>query len=249
MTTPTISNEAKLIQAAESAAKSSAASSASGGTGSSGSGSLSTSALSSLADNYTTFLTLLTTQLKNQDPSSPMNTDTFTSELAQFAGVEQQVETNSNLSSLISLNEDGQLSTDSSLVGKTATANTTTLPLQSGSASLSFSGSPGETVAIAVANASGTIVKDAVMTAGSGTNTWTWNGTDNNGNQLSDGAYNVSVETIGSSGTTSDVPFTVTGTITGMTKGASGMEAQMGSANIPMSDITNLSSGTGSTGS
>ncbi|MBL7236461.1 MAG: flagellar biosynthesis protein FlgD [Komagataeibacter hansenii] len=250
MTTSSISSETQLLQAAESSAKSSANTAATTSTSdSSTASSSSASALSSLADNYTTFLTLLTTQLKNQDPSSPMSTDTFTSELAQFAGVEQQVETNKNLTTLISLNEDGQLTSDSSLVGQTATADSTTLPLQSSSASLSFSGTSGETVAIAVANSSGTIVKDAVVSATNGTNTWTWDGTDNSGNQLSDGSYSVAVETIDSSGDTSAVPFTVNGTITGVTKGSSDMEVEMGSAEIPMSDVTNVSGSSSSTGS
>lgn len=246
-TTSRVSNENQLIQAAEAAAKSAANTSASG-SASSSSGTAN-SALSSLANNYTTFLSLLTTQLQHQDPSSPMNTDTFTSELAQFAGVEQQVETNTKLASLISLNESGQMSNNSTLVGHKATANTTTLPLQNSSASLSFSGTAGSTVAIAVANAAGTIVKDVVATAANGTNNWTWDGTDNNGNQLSDGAYSVSVQTISASGTTSSVPFTVTGTITGIQKGASDMEVEMGNATIPMSNVTNISSTTTGTGS
>ncbi|MBB2203570.1 flagellar hook assembly protein FlgD [Gluconacetobacter takamatsuzukensis] len=243
-TTSTLTNEYKLLQASEAAAKSSASTAASGG--SSASTSTANSALSSLADNYTTFLTLLTTQLKNQDPSSPMNTDTFTTELAQFAGVEQQVETNTKLASLISLNEGSQLSSDSSLVGQQATANTTTLPLQNGAASLTYTGTAGETVGIAIANSGGTIVKDAIVTANSGSNTWTWDGTDNSGNKLSDGAYSVSVNTVDSTGTTSVLPFTVTGTITGVQKGTSDMNIQMGDATIPLSDITNLSSATGS---
>ncbi|GAB6969152.1 flagellar hook capping FlgD N-terminal domain-containing protein [Komagataeibacter kakiaceti JCM 25156] len=250
MTTSSISSESQLLQAAESSAKSSAnTAAASASSSTSTSASSSTAALSSLADNYTTFLTLLTTQLKNQDPSSPMSTDTFTSELAQFAGVEQQVETNQNLATLISLNEDSQMTSDTSLVGQTATADSTTLPLQNGSASLSFSGTSGETVAIAVANSSGTIVKDAVVTANSGTNTWTWDGTDNSGNTLSNGAYSVAVETIDSSGTTSAVPFTVNGTITGVTKGTSDMEVEMGTADIPMSEVTNISGSSSNTGS
>ena len=78
-----------------------------------------------------------------------MSSDSFTSELVQLAGVEQQVETNSKLSSLISLNESGQLSADSALVGSQATANSTTLPLQNSSATLNYKGSSGQTVAIA----------------------------------------------------------------------------------------------------
>ncbi|GBQ34530.1 flagellar biosynthesis protein FlgD [Gluconacetobacter azotocaptans] len=244
MATSAITNENTLIRAAEASARSAANSSATSASGTSSS----TAALTSLADNYTTFLTLLTTQLQHQDPSSPMSSDTFTQELAQFAGVEQQVQTNKNLASLISLNEGSQLTSDASLVGQTATANTTTLPLQNGSASLSFEGSSGQTVAIAVANSAGVIVKDVVASASNGTNTWTWDGTDNNGNQLSNGAYSVAVETVSSSGTTSDVPFTVSGTITGVAKGDSDMEVEMGDAHIPLSDVTNVSSATTSTG-
>lgn len=178
-----------------------------------------------------------------------MSSDSFTSELAQFAGVQQQVETNTKLDSLISLNQDSQLSTDTALVGDTITATSTTLPLQNSSASLSFTGTSGETVAIAVSNSSGTIVKDVVATASSGTNTWTWDGTDNSGNKLSDGAYSVSVKTVDSAGTTSDVAFSVTGTITGIQKGSSDMQVQLGSATIPMSSVTNVSSSKTSTSS
>ncbi|MFT8419255.1 MAG: flagellar hook capping FlgD N-terminal domain-containing protein [Acetobacter sp.] len=244
-TTSLTTNEYTLLSAAESAAKSSASTSSS--TSSTSSSTSSTAALSSLADNYTTFLTLLTTQLTHQDPSSPMSSDSFTSELVQLAGVEQQVETNSKLSSLISLNESGQLSADSALVGSEATATSTTLPLQNSSATLNFTGSSGQTVAIAVANSAGTIVKDDLVTATSGTNTWTWNGTDNSGNQLSDGAYNVSVKTMDSSGNTSDATFTVTGTITGIQTGTDDMEVQMGSATIPMSKVTKVSTSSKST--
>ncbi len=181
-----------------------------------------------------------------------MSTDTFTSELAQFAGVEQQVETNTKLSSLISLNEEGQMSSDMSMVGQTATATTSILPLQNGSASLNFTGSSGQTVAISVTNSAGTVVKDDLVSADSGTNTWTWDGKDSSGNQLSDGGYNVAVKTLSSSGTISDQAFTVRGTITGIKKTTSGLEAEMGSTSIPMSAInkvSNTSTGSSTTGS
>ena len=246
-TTSAISNETKLILAAQDSAQAAARSSTS--STSSSSASTANSALSSLAKNYTTFLTLLTTQLQHQDPSSPMSTDSFTTQLAQFTGVEQQVETNEKLSSLISLNESSQLNTASDLVGQTATATTTSLPLQNGSASLSFTGTSGESVAIAVANAAGTIVKNDVVTASSGTNTWTWDGKDNSGNTLANGAYNVAVKTIDSARTTSDVTFTVNGTITAVTKGDSDMNVEMGSVTVPMTNVSNISSKSSSSSS
>lgn len=242
MDTSTISNETKLLQAAEATAKASANSSASGT--SSDSSSSASLGLSSLANNYTTFLTLLTTQLQHQDPSSPMSSDSFTSELVQFAGTEQQVQTNAKLSSLISLNESSQLSSGSQWIGQTASATSTTLPLQNSSASLSFSATQGQTVAIAVSDSSGKIVKTDTGAAASSTNTWTWNGTDNSGTKLADGAYSVSVKTIDSTGTTSDLPFTIKGTVTGVHKGASDLEVEMGRASIPLSSITNFTAAT-----
>ena len=124
----TISSSTDLLSAAEAAAKkantANAASSAS-----SGSSSTSSDALSSLTSNYNQFLTLLTTQLQNQDPTSPMTSDTFTSELAQFAGVEQQIQTNTNLTQLLSLNQDNEVSQSTSLVGRQAVASSSQLPL------------------------------------------------------------------------------------------------------------------------
>lgn len=170
-----------------------------------------------------------------------MSSDSFTSELVQFAGTEQQVQTNTNLSTLISLNESSQLSSGSQWIGQVATATSTTLPLQNSSASLSFSATQGQTVAIAVSDSSGKIVKTDTGAAASSTNTWKWDGTDNSGNKLADGAYSVSVKTMDSTGTTSDLPFSVSGTVTGVSKGSSGVVVEMGRASIPVSSVTNFS--------
>ena len=72
-----------------------------------------------IASNFTTFLQLLTTQLKNQDPLSPMDTNQFTQQLVEFAGVEQQMKTNDSLSTLVSLEQTAQSTTALALVGAT----------------------------------------------------------------------------------------------------------------------------------
>ena len=76
--------------------------------------------LSSVATNYTTFLTLLTTQLKNQDPTSPMDTAQFTSQLTAMTGVEQQLLSNQLLQQLVSAQSG--LPQAASLIGKTVSA-------------------------------------------------------------------------------------------------------------------------------
>src|SRR4029079_13178737 len=58
-------------------------------------------AMKQLSGNFSTFLTLLTTQLKNQDPTSPMDSNQFTQQLVMYSQVEQQISTNDNLKTLI----------------------------------------------------------------------------------------------------------------------------------------------------
>ncbi|MFT9299230.1 MAG: flagellar hook capping FlgD N-terminal domain-containing protein, partial [Gluconobacter sp.] len=198
-------------------------------------------ALSSMAGNFNQFLTLLTTQLQHQDPSNPTSTDSFTSELAQFAGVQQQVETNTNLTSLISATQDTQITSGVALVGKTTTATTASLPLQNGNASMTFTAQQAGPVAIAVTDASGQVVKTDTMTATAGTNSWSWDGIDSSGTKMSDGQYFVAVEGTGTSGETASFPTTVSGTVTGLTRTSSGINVQMGSATVPLSDLDGFS--------
>ena len=184
----TISSSPDLLSAAEAAAKK--ANSANLASNASGAGSSTSSdALSSLTSNYNQFLTLLTTQLQNQDPTSPMTSDTFTSELAQFAGVEQQIQTNTNLTQLLSLNQDSQVSQSTSLVGRQAVASSSELPLQNGSAELQISPASAETVGIAITDSAGSVVKTQTLSLPAGTTNWTWNGQDDSGNTLSNGSY------------------------------------------------------------
>ena len=72
-------------------------------TGSTGSSAKTATSSSSatLAGNFETFLTLLTTQLQNQNPLDPLDTNQFTQQLVQFAGVEQQLKTNDTLGSIL----------------------------------------------------------------------------------------------------------------------------------------------------
>src|SRR5690348_480279 len=72
-----------------------------------------------LASNFQTFLTLLTTQLKNQNPLDPMDTNQFTQQLVQFAQVEQQMKSNDQLATLVSMEKSAQATTALAYVGST----------------------------------------------------------------------------------------------------------------------------------
>lgn len=197
----------------------------------------SSGAFQSMTDNENQFLHLLTVQLQHQDPTNPMDNQALASQLAQFSAVEQQVQTNKNLETLIALNEMAQLSQSNQLVGKIASVQTNTLPLQSGSASLEFSQTRGQTVAISIVDSNGKVVKSLLVEATGKAQEWKWDGKDNNGNQLPDGAYTVAVKTADGSGNIYDVPFLVSGKITGVIKGDDGLYIEMGDAVAPMSAV------------
>ncbi|MDB5596814.1 MAG: flagellar hook capping protein [Hyphomicrobiales bacterium] len=69
--------------------------------------------------NYNSFLKLMVTQMQNQDPTAPMDSSQFLSQLASFSGVEQAVQSNSKLDALISMT---QITQANGLIGKTATS-------------------------------------------------------------------------------------------------------------------------------
>jgi flagellar basal-body rod modification protein FlgD len=91
-----------------------------------------------LAGNFNTFLQLLTTQLQNQNPLDPLDTNQFTQQLVEFASVEQQINTNTNLQSLINLQQTSEATSALQLVGSTVTvggssaalSNATSTPAQ-----------------------------------------------------------------------------------------------------------------------
>src|SRR5437763_2516323 len=87
-----------------------------------------------IAGNFQTFLTLLTTQLQNQNPLDPLDTNQFTQQLVQFAGVEQQLKTNDSLATLVSLQQTMQATQALQFVGKTAIVDGNTTAMSSSKA-------------------------------------------------------------------------------------------------------------------
>lgn len=199
-----------------------------------------TTALGSLSGNFSNFLSLLMTQLKNQDPSSPMDANQFTSELVQFSSVEQQIGTNTNLTQLIQLTQASQVEQSASLIGKPVTVNSTQLSLQHGSAKVNFDTATAEPVGIAVYNSAGAQVQTATVASAAGTNSWTWNGQNANGATLPDGPYKVTVTALGVNGAASQIPFTVTGTATSVQNNKGTVQVQLGGLTLPFSAVRSV---------
>ncbi len=198
-------------------------------------------ALTALSSNFGDFLNMLMTQLQNQDPSSPMDSNQFTQELVSFSGVEQQINTNNSLTQLIQLTQAGEVMQGSSLAGKQVMVQSNQIPLQNGSGSVQFTAASAEPVAIAIADGSGNIVQTATLNAQAGANTWNWNGTSSSGAKLPDGAYNVAVYGASTGGGTAALPFTVAGTVTGVQSTSSnGMQLQLGALGVGFGAVQSL---------
>jgi flagellar basal-body rod modification protein FlgD len=159
------------------------------------------SAAQQLSGNFDTFLQLLTTQLQNQDPMNPMDSNQFTQELVEFSGVEQQIDTNTNLQSLISLTQSNAGSSAVSYLGKTVTVTNGSAPLQDGEANWTYAlGADATSTSLSVTNSSGQVVYTQPGETSAGQQSFSWDGTDANGNQQPDGVYTLSVTALASDG-------------------------------------------------
>lgn len=238
--------QANALAAAKTAASQVTAATSNSSTSTSSSSSTSSSAISgnnaltALSSNFGDFLNMLMTQLQNQDPTDPLDTNQFTSELVQFSGVEQQINTNNSLTQLIQLTQSGEVMQGTTMAGKQVTVTSNEIPLQNGSGSVSFTATASQPVAISIYNSAGQDVRDAVITANAGSNTWTWNGEDNSGNQLADGAYKIAVVGANADGTTAALPFTVTGTATGVQSTSNGVQLDLGALPVSFSAVQSV---------
>jgi len=204
-------------------------------------------ALSSLSGNFSDFLSLLMTQLQNQDPTSPLDTNQFTSQLVQFAGVEQQINANTSLTQLIQLTQGSELMQASAMMGRQVAVQSDHMPLQNGSGALAFTAPAAEPVAIAIYNDAGSKIRDALVTATKGQNAWTWDGTDNNGASVPDGSYRVAVIGANTDGTTAALPFNVLGVATGVQKSGNAVQLQLGALTTDFTTVQSVA-GTSASG-
>jgi flagellar basal-body rod modification protein FlgD len=197
-------------------------------------------ALNSLSGNFNDFLKLLMTQLQNQDPTSPLDTNEFTRELVQFSSVEQQINTNASLTKLIELTQAGEVMQGAAMTGKQVTLTSDHLALQNGKAHVQFSTSTAQPVAIAIYSESGAKLRDATLTSVRGSNIWTWDGADGSGRTLPDGAYKVAVAAANADGTVAGLPFNVIGTATGVQRQSNGMQLQVGALSVDFSNVQSV---------
>ena len=158
-----------------------------------------------IAGNFTTFLQLLTTQLKNQNPLDPLDTNQFTQQLVEFAQVEQQLKSNDALSQLVALQQTAQSTSALGLVGATVVVNGQTAQLANGSASWTLNASKPTTATISIASSTGQTAYTGSFALNAGGQNFTWSGQGNDGKMWPAGNYTLTATGVDASGQPSTI--------------------------------------------
>jgi len=211
------------------------------GTGSSSSSNTASStATTGIADNFQTFLTLLTTQLQNQNPLDPLDTNQFTQQLVQFAGVEQQMKMNSQMTSLISIEQSAQSTAAMAYLGATATVDGSTTKLASGKAQWTFTSDKPATGSISIADSTGNLAYSGTFTLNAGQQNFAWDGKGNNGTKWPDGNYTMTISAKDTSGNAVTVSTTVQGTVDSVDLTSTPPTLSIGGSNFTVDKIKSV---------
>lgn len=166
-----------------------------------------------IASNFTAFLQLLTTQLQNQNPLDPLDTNQFTQQLVQFAQVEQQLKSNDQLATLVSLQQTAQSTAALDYVGKTVVVDGSTAQLTNQSATWSFTAPRPATATINITDSTGQLAYSTKLAVNPGQQDFVWDGHGTNGAQWADGGYTMSITATDANGQPVAISTEVQGTI------------------------------------
>ena len=202
-------------------------------------------AKASLFQTYDAFITLLTTQLKNQDPLSPMDSSKFTEQLVQFSGVEQSINQNKNLEQLISLTKVNQNSTALGYIGRVVETDGATATTDGSGAKWVYTlpRDSAQTALVVTETSTGRVVyaKDGATNAGR--QAFNWDGKDNNGMSLPPGSYTLSVSGTDLADAELKVPVTLGGLVSGVDNTGGEPMLMIGGMRVPASKILSVMSG------
>lgn len=192
----------------------------------------------SLTQNFDQFLTLLTTQLQNQDPLSPMDTTEFTNQLTQFAQVEQGINSNKKLEQLINLQSTSQLSTGVFYIGKIAEIPGNKIQLEDGAGKLGYIlDDTAAATTIQILDLNGSVVRTVQGATSAGAHQFTWDGKDDNGQQLADGTYGAVTTAIDGEGSAIGVSTTAFLRVTGVSRDGDGAVLNLGNETAGLDEI------------
>ena len=191
-----------------------------------------------IAGNFQDFLLLLTTQLKNQSPLDPLDTNQFTQQLVQFASVEQQLKTNETLSTLVAGAKASTASAAAGLVGTTVTVDGASATMTGGQATWTLK--PAKAAAnatLTIKDSTGKVVATQQKALAAGSQAYAWDGRLASGGLATAGTYTLSVAARDAAGQPVDVQTDVHGTVSSVDMSGDSPILVVGSSRVPLSAV------------
>ena len=192
-----------------------------------------------ISGNFDTFLQLLLTQLQNQNPLEPLDTNQFTQQLVQFSAVEQAIKTNDNLQTLALLSAANAITGAVGYIGKTVVAAGNSSTIENGSANWTYQVEGGSgTGAFTVRDSAGNQVFATTGPVSEGTSTFTWDGRKSDGTLAPSGTYTLSITAADGSGGPLQVATSFSGTVEGVDMSRAEPVLLVNGREIKLTDVT-----------
>jgi flagellar basal-body rod modification protein FlgD len=167
-----------------------------------------------------------------------MDSSTFTQQLVEYSQVEQQIDTNTNLQSLIKQGGSNASAVATGYLGKNVSVTNGNASLASGAAAWTYNlGTASATTQISITDSNGKVVYTGAGATTSGNHSFAWNGQDNNGNQLSDGTYKMTVTATDAGGAAVTSSVASAGTVTQIDMTSGTPQLVIGNMEVGISDI------------
>ena len=199
-----------------------------------------------LAEDFDTFLTLLTAQLENQDPLEPTDATEFTNQLVQFAGVEQQIQTNTNLADLIAMSTNSTAAGLSGYLGRMAEIDSPTAKLTEEGINWRYDLPEGveEAIVSVKSEETGQIVySQALSDTSAGERSFDWDGTFSDGKNAQSGTYSLVIRAAGEAEQPIDVSPRVRAEVTGVDLSGASTQISTNTGNYNFETVLRLIAG------
>ena len=193
-----------------------------------------------LADDFDSFLQLLTTQLKNQDPLAPLDANQFTEQLVQFSAVEQAIKSNDVLGQLLAVIRGDQIARSVEYIGAEVEAAGQTIQLGGGSpAQVHYRlDRTAAAVRIDIYDSGGRLVASQLGDPGLGSHSVVWDGRSQSGAPMPDGLYRVEVAASDAAGQAVPVTTTIRGLVDGVEIAGDRLLLSIAGVLMPLESIT-----------
>jgi flagellar basal-body rod modification protein FlgD len=194
-----------------------------------------------IAQNFDSFLLLLTTQLKNQNPLEPLDTNQFTQQLVQFASVEQQIKSNDTLNALLTSSHSSIVSSAASFVGMTVTADGATTRLSEGKAEWRLDVGRAATGTITIRDKAGNVVATDTKPLEAGSQSYSWDGRTSTGLPAPEGDYTITVTGRDVSGQSVSVKTEISGRVDSVDMAGDPPVLVVGGVRVPLPNVKSIS--------